>query len=115
VESLSYLPDGPRVLKLSLDVTSREAITASIAAAVKKFGQINVVINNAGYSLMGDTEGISVADARGQLETNFWGPVYMTQEVLHVFRDVNPRGQGGTIIQVSSIGGWLAFPGNALT
>ncbi|KAL1965847.1 hypothetical protein VTN77DRAFT_5168 [Rasamsonia byssochlamydoides] len=113
VDSLSYLPDGPNVLKLRLDVTSKEAITTSIAAAVEKFGRIDVVINNAGYGLVGDTEAIPEADARQQLETNFWGPVRITQEVLRIFREVNPRGQGGTIVQISTVGGWVTFPGNA--
>ncbi|KAL4864210.1 hypothetical protein BDV12DRAFT_205852 [Aspergillus spectabilis] len=111
--SLSYLDDGPRVLKLSLDVTSLDAIKQSIIKAVDHFGQINVVVNNAGYGLRGDTEAVSEEEARRQVETNFWGPVHVTRSALRVFRETNPHGRGGTIVQISSIGGWVGFPGNA--
>ena len=113
MDTLSYLPDGPNVLKLSLDVNFREAITKSLSAAVDKFGRIDVVVNNAGYALMGDTEAIPEPDARLQLETLFWGPVFLTQEAVGILRDRNPRGRGGTIVQISSIGGMLTFPGSA--
>lgn len=113
ITSLSCLPDGPTVLKLSLDVTSQEAITKAVSDAVSQFKRIDVLINNAGYGLMGDMEGIPEADARLQLETNFWGPVHLTKEALQVFREVNPHGQGGTVVQVSSIGGWLTAPGHS--
>ncbi|OJJ65683.1 hypothetical protein ASPBRDRAFT_79675 [Aspergillus brasiliensis CBS 101740] len=113
VDTLSYLPDGPNVLKLGLDVTSREAILKSLATAVEKFSHIDVVINNAGYALMGDTEAIPESDARLQMDTIFWGPVQITQEAVRIFREVNPAGKGGTIVQVSSIGGYLTFPGGA--
>lgn len=113
VNSLSYLPDGPTVLKLSLDVTSQESIAAAINDAVLKMNHIDVFINNAGYSLVGDTEAISDTDARLQLETNFWGPVHVTKEALRVFREVNPQGQGGTVLQISSMGGWWTAPGHS--
>ncbi|KAJ5594255.1 NAD(P)-binding protein [Penicillium hispanicum] len=113
IASLSYLPDSPTVLKVKLDVTSHDEMTQAISAALEQFHQVNVFINNAGYGLMGDMEAIPDADARRQLETNFWGPVNLTREALRVFREANPVGQGGTIIQVSSMGGWLTAPGHA--
>lgn len=113
MNSLSYLPDGPTVLKLSLDVTSQGSIAAAVNDAVLKMNHIDVFINNAGYSLVGDTEAISDTDARLQLETNFWGPVHVTKEALRVFRDVNPQGQGGTVLQISSMGGWWTAPGHS--
>ncbi|KAH8702316.1 hypothetical protein BGW36DRAFT_356442 [Talaromyces proteolyticus] len=111
--ALSYLPDGPNVLKLTLDVTLKDSITQSLSAAVKKFGRIDVVVNNAGYAVMGDTESIAESDARLQVETLFWGPVFVTQEAVRIFRDINPKEQGGTLIQISSIGGLVTFPGSA--
>lgn len=111
ISTLDYLADGPNVLKLKLDVTSPADISAVVATTVEKFGRIDVLINNAGYGLMGDFEAIPDGEARKEFETNFWGPINMTREVLRVFREVNPKGQGGTVVQVSSMGGFLGFPG----
>jgi NAD(P)-dependent dehydrogenase (short-subunit alcohol dehydrogenase family) len=112
--SLSYLPNEPRVLKLGLDVTSTVSITSAFDAAAKQFGRVDVVINNAGYGSMGEIEGFPEEDARLQMETNFWGPLHITQAAIKVFRDINPPGEGGTIVQVSSIGGFLAYQGNGM-
>ncbi|KAE8383521.1 hypothetical protein BDV26DRAFT_277145 [Aspergillus bertholletiae] len=113
VASLSYLPEGPRVLKLTLDVTSKSDITNSLSTAVDTFGRIDVLVNNAGYGTLGDTETFPESDARLQMETLFWGPVWLTQEAVRIFREANPPGHGGTIVQVSSIGGLVTFPGSA--
>ncbi len=112
LSALSYLPSGPNVLKLELDVTSQASISAAVAAAVEKFGRIDVLVNNAGYGLMGDAEGITNAAARQIMDTNFWGAVDMTKAVLPVFRDVNPAGEGGVVVMVSSMGGFMGFPGS---
>ncbi|TAQ87779.1 hypothetical protein B7494_g3882 [Chlorociboria aeruginascens] len=113
VDSLQYLPDGPKVLKLSLDVTSLDNITEAINATVKRFGHLNVTINNAGGGSACELEGFPIQEARKCMETMFWGPVHLTKESIRVFREVNTPGQGGTIIQVSSIGGYFAAPGNS--
>ncbi len=113
-ESLSYLPNSPKIFKLSLDVTSNESIISAISATTKKFGRLYVLINNAGYGSMGEFEGFPEFEARMQFETNFWGPARLTRAALPVFRDVNSKGQGGTIVQVSSIGGYLAYEGNSI-
>lgn len=113
VEALAYLPDDPTVLKLKLEVTSEDEIAKAFKETLAKFSQVNVVINNAGYGLMGDTEAISEVDARHQLETNFWGPVHITKEALRIFREVNPKGKGGTIVQITSMGGAITAPGHA--
>jgi NAD(P)-dependent dehydrogenase (short-subunit alcohol dehydrogenase family) len=112
LSALSYLPDSPKILKFELDVTSLPSINAAIAAAIEKFGRIDVLVNNAGYGLMGDAESTSDAEARGIMETNFWGCVNMTKAVLRVFREVNPAGDGGVVVQVSSIGGFVGLPGS---
>jgi NAD(P)-dependent dehydrogenase (short-subunit alcohol dehydrogenase family) len=113
VNSLSYLPDSDKVLKLNLDVTSLESITAVLDATVKRFGRLDVAINNAGYAALGEFEGFSEDEARLQMETLFWGPIRISKLVLKVFREVNAPGQGGTIVQVSSIGGYLGFQGTS--
>ncbi|GAP92365.1 putative short chain dehydrogenase [Rosellinia necatrix] len=116
VSALSYLSDdASNVLKLALDVTSEEAIDKAFKAAVERFGRVDVVVNNAGYTIMGDTESSTAREGRDLFDTNFWGAVDVTKRALGVLRDENPKtGQrGGAILFVSSMGGYLATPGSA--
>ncbi|KAI0556052.1 retinol dehydrogenase 8 [Xylaria curta] len=116
VSALSYLPDdAPNVLKVALDVTSLEAIDAAFNKAVEHFGRVDVVVNNAGYTVMGDTEGATAREARDLFDTNFWGAVDVTKRALGVLRDENPKTgqQGGVILFVSSMGGFITTPGGA--
>lgn len=96
---------GDAVLPLELDVDDREADIAAVAAANAKFGRIDVAINNAGYGSFGAVEEVSESDARAQMETNFFGALWVTQAVLPVMREQ----KSGHIIMVSSIGGVVAF------
>uniref|UniRef100_A0A093Y0C1 Putative oxidoreductase n=1 Tax=Talaromyces marneffei PM1 TaxID=1077442 RepID=A0A093Y0C1_TALMA len=114
--ALSYLPDdSSRVLKLKVDVTSKDSIINAVNATVEKYGRLDVAINNAGYALMGDSEGIPEEDARVEVETLFWGPVFLMQEAVRVFREVNnPRYNiGGTIVNITSMGGTITVGGNS--
>ncbi|KAH8678028.1 retinol dehydrogenase 8 [Xylariales sp. PMI_506] len=115
--SLSAIPDGPNVLKLALDVTSTASIDAAVDAAVAAFGRLDVVVNNAGYSLAGDTEAAGDAESRALVDTNFWGVVDVTKRALGVMRDENPRAEGGqrggVVLNISSMGGFVGFPGSA--
>ncbi|KAI5924906.1 NAD(P)-binding protein [Camillea tinctor] len=118
LSSLSGFPAGSedRVLKLEVDVTLRASIDAALDAALAKFGRIDVVVNNAGYTLEGDTEAAGDAEARALLDTNFWGMVDVTKRALGIMRDENPKSggqQGGVILNVSSVGGWSGFAGGA--
>lgn len=113
--SLSSLPDGPNILKLALDVTSESSMQDAIAAALERFGRIDVVVNNAGFGTMGDTETIPLERARTMMDANFWGAVRMTQLSLPIFREQNAMSgqRGGLLVQVTSMGGRVAFAGNA--
>lgn len=113
--ALSSIPDHDRVLKLALDVTSADSIEAALHATLEKFGRIDVVVNNAGYTLAGDTESAEDGESRAVFDTNFWGMVDVSKKALGIFRDVNPTTgqQGGVIVNVSSVGGWSGFPGQA--
>lgn len=115
LSALSSLPEGPNVLKLSLDVTSKASIDAATKAALAKFGRLDVVVNNAGYGLYGDTESTTDEQARKQLDTNFWGAVDITKEAMRIMREENPKTgpQGGVVVQISSLGGRVGFAGGA--
>jgi len=101
---------GKNILPLKLDVTDREADFAAVKEAHDHFGRLDVVINNAGYGLFGTIEEVTEAQARAQMEANFFGALWITQAALPYLRI-----QGsGHILQVSSIGGIVAFPGVGL-
>lgn len=113
---LSYLPDGnSNILKLPLDVTSVESVDAAFTAAAQHFGEnfhLDVVVNNAGYSLSGDTEGATEEEMHQAMETVFFGTVRVTTRSIAVMRQAKER-RGGLIFQISSLAGLCAFPGHA--
>ncbi|KAL2024562.1 hypothetical protein VTK56DRAFT_7605 [Thermocarpiscus australiensis] len=116
LEDLSYLPDdSPNVLKLSVDVTSSQSVDNGVTAALARFGRLDVVVNNAGYSLFGDTENATEDAARHVIETMFWGTVRLTRHAMRIMREVNPQNgpQGGVVLNVSSMGGRVGIAGNA--
>lgn len=94
------------VLPLRLDVNSREECFAVVNEVYDHFEKIDVVINNAGYGLFGAIEETTEQQARQQMETNFFGLLWITQAVLPIMR----KQQSGHIIQVSSIVGLITFP-----
>ena len=112
VESLNDLVEqfGDAILPLTLDVTNHDAAFAAVKQAHEHFGRLDVVVNNAGYGLMGAVEEVSEAQARAQIETNLFGALWVTQAALPYLRE-----QGsGHILQVSSIGGVASFMGVGL-
>ena len=115
--SLSYLPDdNQNVLKVSLDVSKVTSIETAISAVLDHFGRIDVVVNNAGINTFGHAEALTEEAMRSMMETNFWGPMHLTRKAIAAFRDINPTDGGaigGTIVNVSSIGGRVAFPNHA--
>jgi len=97
---------GASVLALPLDVTDRSAVFDAVARAHRHFGRLDVVVNNAGYGLFGAVEEITEEQARAQMETNFFGALWVTQAALPFMR----AQRSGHFLQVSSIGGIAAFP-----
>jgi len=95
-----------RTLALGLDVTDRPAVGRAVARARERFGQIDVLVNSAGYGLHAAVEETTEAEARAQMETNFFGALWVTQAVLPLMR---ARG-AGHIVQVSSAAGGTGFP-----
>ncbi|MGH2666502.1 SDR family NAD(P)-dependent oxidoreductase [Flavobacterium sp.] len=97
---------GDAVLPIQLDVNSREECFAAVQTVKNHFGRIDVLINNAGYGLFGAIEETSEKEARDQMDTNFFGLLWMTQAILPIMREQKK----GHIIQVSSILGVLTLP-----
>jgi NAD(P)-dependent dehydrogenase (short-subunit alcohol dehydrogenase family) len=108
-ESLSDLK-GERLLVLALDVTKPETILSAVDAAKAKFGGIDVLVNNAGYGMLGAMEESRLEDTRRMFETNVFGLIQVTQAVLPLMRDR----KSGYIINLSSAAGMVATPGAAM-
>ncbi len=89
-----------------LDVTDRASMKAAIDQTIEKFGRIDVLVNNAGFALMGPIEGVSAENLEKQFDTNVLGVIGMIQMVLPFMRESG----GGIIVNVSSMGGLLTFP-----
>ncbi|MWA01613.1 SDR family NAD(P)-dependent oxidoreductase [Actinomadura sp. LD22] len=108
VDSLADLvaAHGERILAVPLDVTSSDDVVRTVAQAHQHFGRLDVVVNNAGYGLFGAVEELSENDIRSQMETNFFGALWVTQAALPYLR----KQGSGHIVQISSIGGVVAFP-----
>jgi len=88
-----------------LDVTSEQQAPRAIAAAVEKFKRIDVLVNNAGYSLLGNLESLSTDEIAGQFATNFYGVLYVMRAALPVMR----RQGTGRILNVSSMAGVIGY------
>jgi NAD(P)-dependent dehydrogenase (short-subunit alcohol dehydrogenase family) len=96
-----------RVLVEKLDVTVSADAEKAVAAAVARFGNIDVLINNAGYGIVGAVEETSDAELRAQMETNFFGAVAVTKAALPWMR----KQGSGAIVNISSLGGQVSFGG----
>lgn len=96
-----------RVLALRLDVTRPGDIEAAVAAALARFGAIDVVVNNAGFGIVGAVEETSDAELRGAFEAMFFGAVGLIRAVLPHMRTRH----SGTLVQITSMGGIITAPG----
>src|SRR5436190_21250446 len=86
---------------VQLDVVNEAQATAAVDEAIKRFGRIDVLVNNAGYSLLGNFEQMTSAEIQQQFATNFFGVVHVMQAALPVMR----RQRSGHIINISSVAG----------
>jgi NAD(P)-dependent dehydrogenase (short-subunit alcohol dehydrogenase family) len=96
-----------RVLAVQLDVTQAAHAAQAVKAAVERFGRIDVVVNNAGYGIVGAAEETPDQELRAQMETNFFGAVAVTRAVLPQLR----KQGAGAIVNMSSMGGQMSFAG----
>lgn len=102
---LAVAPD--RVLAQALDVDRSEDAQAAVDAAVARFGRIDVLINNAGYGIVGAVEETSEKELRAVMETNFFGAMAVTRAALPILR----AQRAGAIVNISSMGGQMSAAG----
>lgn len=93
-------------IALKLDVIKPDEIKTSVEQTIAKFGQIDVLVNNAGIGYFGAVEESEEAEVRRMFEINFWGLTNMTNAVLPLMR----KKRSGHILNVASIGGLVGFP-----
>jgi NAD(P)-dependent dehydrogenase (short-subunit alcohol dehydrogenase family) len=97
------------VILRPLDVTDFGAAQAAVNAAVEHFGRLDVVANVAGYGNLGPIEDTSIEDFRAQIDTNLFGPIYLSKAAIPIMRV-----QGsGHILNFSSVGGRIGSTGRA--
>jgi NAD(P)-dependent dehydrogenase (short-subunit alcohol dehydrogenase family) len=101
------LGDSPALLPVALDVTNEAQTNAAVQAALEKFGRIDVLVNNAGFGLVGAIEESSDADVRRMYDTNVFGLLNVTRAVLPAMR----ARRSGHVINMSSIGGYRSAAG----
>jgi len=99
---------GDQVLALKCDVDNPTQVTEAVKKAESTFGAIDVLVNNAGYGYLAAVEEGDDHAVRAMFETNYFGLVRTTQEVLPGMR----KRKKGHIVNISSIGGLVAFPGS---
>jgi NAD(P)-dependent dehydrogenase (short-subunit alcohol dehydrogenase family) len=105
-EQAQELASHPLIRLYRLDVTDAHSIRLAFAAALADLGRLDAVVNNAGYGLDGAFEAMDEEAIRRQFDTNVLGLMRVTQEAIRHFRAQG----GGCIVQVSSVGGRMAYP-----
>jgi len=91
---------------MQLDVNDDRSVADAIKNILNEKKSIEVVVNNAGYGLMGSVEDSSLDEIKAQFETNFFGAIRVIKEVIPIMR----KQRTGTIVNVSSVAGRIGFP-----
>lgn len=104
---LEQFESNPNALTLSLDVTDEVMVQAAVAAGLERFGQIDVLVNNAGFGILGGIEETSAQEVERVYRTNVFGLLNVTRAVLPSMR----QRRRGHIINLSSLGGYQSYAG----
>ena len=104
---LEQFESNPNVLTLSLDITDEAQVQAAVAAGLECFGRIDVLVNNAGFGILGGIEETSAEEVERVYRTNVFGLLNVTRAVLPSMR----QRRSGHIMNLSSIGGYRSTPG----
>ncbi len=105
-----FFQDKDRLLALSLDLRNRAQINTAVNQAISQFGRIDVLVNNAGYGLLGAIEEVTDEEIADIYEINVFGLLRVTRAVLPYLR----KQQSGHIVNISSILGLIGCPGGGL-
>jgi short-subunit dehydrogenase len=100
------LSHAERTLAVACDVTRRADLDALLAAALQRFGRVDIWVNNAGYGLIDSVADMDMQECRRLFETNLWGAVEGMRAVIPVMKQ-----QGsGIVVNISSVSGHIAVP-----
>lgn len=97
---------GGDVLTIEADMTMRDEVEAAVRKIEDEFGEVEILVNNAGTIAVGPIESMTIDDYRNSINTHFWGPYFTTMAVLPQMQ----RRQAGRIVNISSIGGKISVP-----
>ena len=100
------LPENEQLTVLPLDVRDRQAVVATVTEVVDRFGGLDVLVNNAGYGLIGAVEELSEDEVCSMIDTNLLGPLWLSQSAIPVMR----RQGSGHIVQISTVGAVGTMP-----
>ena len=106
----SELRNAADIECIRLDVTDPDSIKQGIAETLEKFGRIDVVVNNAGYGLLGPFEAATDEQIERQFQTNVFGLMNVCREIIPYFREA----KRGHIVNIASVGGRMTFPFSTL-
>jgi short-subunit dehydrogenase len=97
---------GGEVLIINADMTMRDEVEAAVRKVEDQFGEVDVLVNNAGTIAVGPMENMTIDDYRNSINTHFWGPYFATMAVVPQMQ----RRRSGRIVNISSVGGKISVP-----